>query len=181
MASTKGQSKALGDSELLLRLERMAARDLADDVAGMSDKEVATALRSEGADPDAIGARGASFMNALLDRRSGEAPPWKASAAARGEAAREAAKKAPKVASSGLPRSELLARIEAARKDSRLGATVAAAFRSRTAAESSDKELASLVDELAELTAIAEAATRTAPATSPKAQKAKPKKKTKKR
>ena len=157
MGSTKTQSKMPDESERLLRLERMAARDDAEEVAAMSSENVATALRAEGGDPDAIGERGASFMMSLLTKHSAKdaVPAWKAEATARARVATEAAKKAPKVTGAGLPRAELLRRLTAARKDPHLGASVTAAFRSRAAAASSDAELAALLDEITELAAIA--------------------------
>ena len=67
--------------------ERMAATDLVEDIVAMKDADVAKALRDEGGDPDAIGARGEAFMRALLGKEaSGEtaSPEWKTARRSRG-------------------------------------------------------------------------------------------------
>jgi len=135
----------------------MAANDLAEEISAMSDDEVAESIRAEGGDPEAIGERGAALVAELLAKHGGPQPDWKANASARRGAAEESARHAPKVERPLPSRAELLRRVEAARKDTRYAAQIAAAFRSRSKKESSDEELAALLDEIARLRAIAEA------------------------
>ena len=139
-----GTGKKRSPEEILRAIEQTEAdADLAE-IAAMSPGELDAKIRAEGGDPVAIGERGARLAEELLARR--KRLRWQAKA--HGEMGRALAKmkEAPKTPK--LPRAELLARIEAARTDLRFRAPVAAAFRKRTAEESSDEELARLLDEI---------------------------------
>jgi hypothetical protein len=70
------------------------------------------------------------------------------------EAARAAASDAPRAAR--LPRGELVARVEAARKDPRFAQPVAVAFHKRSLEQSTDDELAAMLDAIELLKALAE-------------------------
>jgi hypothetical protein len=146
----------LSPGELLEKLHDMAEEDRMEDeaarIAKMSDGEAAAEMRAAGGDPDAIGKRGAAFVEGLL---RGE-PAWKAKAKARAAVAHEAIAKVPKTPAT-MPRAEVLARIDAARKNPRFSAPVAAFFRKRKPEETSDAELREMLDELNQLEAIARA------------------------
>ncbi len=139
--------------DVLPAVEAMEMDDALDDVLAMSDEEIAAELRAAGADPDAIGRAGASHA-AKHEARLGRLG-WQAAARTRLETARAAAAGVPKTPK--LPRVELLARLDAARRDGRFAAPLAAAFRKRDAEQSSDEELCALLDEIAALDAIASA------------------------
>jgi hypothetical protein len=136
-------------------LRAIAEAELDDDIAeieAMTPAELDAKIRAEGGDPVAIGERGARLAEELLARR--KRLQWQAKARGDMEAAlakMEAVPKTPK-----LPRGELIDRIEAARHDARLRAPIAAAFRKRTAEESTDDELRRLLDEIEMLRALDE-------------------------
>jgi hypothetical protein len=126
--------KKLSPSDLLDALRDMAEDDAlldeADRIQKLSDAEVAADVKAQGGDP-----------------------AWKAKARARLSNARRAMADVPKTPAS-MPRKEILARIDAARKNPRLSSPVAAFFRKRKPEETSDEELRELLDELLLLEAV---------------------------
>jgi hypothetical protein len=138
------EKKKRSPAELLRAIQRTEEDDDLAEVAAMSASELDASIRAEGGDPKAIGERGARLAEELLARR--KRLRWTAKARGNTESAlakMDAAPRTPK-----LPRAELLARIEAARSDGRFKAPLAAAFRKRTAEESTDEELRRLLDEI---------------------------------
>ncbi len=118
------------------RLCELADQDLGEETPA----EVARGIREAGGDPEAIAARGKAFAAELLAKRARLG--WRAQARARLDSARALADAMP--SRRGLPRAELLARIEALRGASR----VVVAYRGRKPEEASDDELAALLEEL---------------------------------
>ena len=156
MASARdGSKKPIGDVALLESLERMAAGELSDEIAEMSDAEVDAAVAAEGGDPKGIGDRGLGLVRSLLGKHRGEAPAWKKAAEARLDQANVAVRRAPRVDRSRMTRTDLLRAISKAKKDPRFSQQVAAAFRGRAPEASSDAELTAILDEVDELAAIA--------------------------
>jgi hypothetical protein len=138
------EKKTRTDEELLDVIEQAEAdADLAE-IAAMTPAEVDAAIRAEGGDPDAIAARGLRLVEELMERR--DRLQWQAKARGDMEAALAKMAQAPKTPK--LPRAELLARLTAARSDARFNAPIAAAFRKRTAEESTDDEIRRLLDEI---------------------------------
>lgn len=143
MADTKRKRT---DAETVSALRAMQAEEALEDVRATSDDEVARAIAEEGGDAAAIGERGRALADKMLVRRERLAP-WQEGARARLERVWTEARKAPKTPR-GLPRAELLARIDAARRDARFAAPLVAAFRSRGPEAATDEELAALLDEI---------------------------------
>jgi hypothetical protein len=143
--------------ETLDALRRLAEEDALDDALeetrAMSDDEIARAIEAEGGDAAGIGERGTALAARLLERRERLAH-WQERAAAALAKATERARQAPRMPS-GLPRDELKRRIDIARTDARFAAPIAAAFRNRSSEESTDEELAALLDEIEILKGIA--------------------------
>jgi hypothetical protein len=132
------------DEELLAAIEQAEADDDLAELAAMSPAELDASIRADGGDPEAIRARGLRLVEELMERR--ERLAWQAKA--RGDMQSAFAKMAGAPKTPKLPRRELLDRIEAARSDGRFQAPLAAAFRKRTAEESTDDELRRLLDEI---------------------------------
>jgi hypothetical protein len=136
--------KTRSPADLLRAIEGTAAdADLAA-IDAMSPAEVDAAIRANGGDPEAIGARGAKLAEELLARR--KRLRWQAKA--HGDMTGALVKMSAAPRTPRLPRPELLARIEAARGDARFRGAIAASFRKRTAEESTDDELRGLLDEI---------------------------------
>jgi len=130
------------DDALRLFTESLAAEVLSDRV---TPAEVDQDLRDAGGDPDAIGQRGAALVQALLEKRR---LAWQDAAREKQEAfrARAAARKAaPRPRQT---REEMLATINAYRGDSTIASALTVSFRKRKPEESSDDELAELLDEI---------------------------------
>jgi hypothetical protein len=140
--STGGKKRT--DEELLEAIDQAAADDDLAEIAALTSEQVDATIRAQGGDPEAIGARGAQLARELLERRKRLA--WQGEARRGLEAAQAKMAQAPRTPK--LPRPELLARLAAAQKDARFSAPIAAAFRKRTAQESSDEELRRLLDEI---------------------------------
>jgi hypothetical protein len=132
------------DEELLAAIQQAEADDDLAEIEAMSPDELNASIRADGGDPEAIGARGAKLAEELLARR--KRLRWQAKA--HGDMGRAFAKMQEAPRTPALPRAELLARIEAARVDARFRGSIAAAFRKRTADESTDDELRGLLDEI---------------------------------
>jgi hypothetical protein len=136
--------KKLTDEQLLAAIEQSEADDDLAEIEAMSPAELDASIRAEGGDPEGIRARGVRLIEELMERRQRLA--WQAKARGDMEGAFAKMAEAPKTPK--LPRPELLAKIEAARSDGRFKAPLAAAFRKRTAEESTDDELRRLLDEI---------------------------------
>ena len=142
-------------------LEDARWREEAKAIDAMSADDVDAELRSFGGDPVHIRANGAAHAARLHEERTGEsevpttAPPlaWEASAQAKLD---EVRKLAGTVRKTKLPRAELLAKVDAARNDPRFQKKVGALFRKRTAEESSDEELETILEAIELLAKIEE-------------------------
>ena len=138
-------------------LEDARWREEAKAIDAMSADEVDAELRSFGGDPVHIRAKGAAHAARLHEEHTGEkiAPPlaWEASAQAKLD---EVRKLAGTVRKTKLPRADLLAKVDAARNDPRFQKKVGALFRKRTAEESSDEELETILEAIALLAKIEE-------------------------
>jgi hypothetical protein len=144
--------KRRAPEETLRAIEETAAdADLAE-IAAMPARDLDAQIRAGGGDPEGIGARGARLAGELLARR--KRLQWQAKA--RDDMNAALAKMATVPRTPALPREELRRRIEAARSDARFGAPIAAAFRKRSAEESTDDELRRLLDEIEMLRALGE-------------------------
>jgi len=132
------------DLELLAAIMQAEADDDLAEIAAMSRAELDASIREGGGDPEGIRARGARLAQELGERRRRLA--WQATA--RGDLESALAKMAGAPKTPKLPRRELLDRIAAARSDGRFEAPIAAAFRKRTAEETTDDELRRLLDEI---------------------------------
>jgi hypothetical protein len=132
------------DEELIAAIAQAEADDDLAEIEAMSPAELDASIRAGGGDPDAIAARGLRLVEELLERR--QRLDWQAKARGNMESALAKMATAPKTPK--LPRGDLLKRIDAARTDARFKAPIAAAFRKRTAEESTDDELRRLLDEI---------------------------------
>jgi hypothetical protein len=136
--------------ETLDALRRLAKDDRLDDALAdtrsKTDDEIARAIEAEGGDAKGIGERGAALAARLLERRE-RLSGWQERAAAALAKATARARQLPRTPPS-LGRAELERRLSIARADPRFTAPVAAAFRNRSAEESTDEELAALLDEI---------------------------------
>jgi len=130
------------DEALRLFTESLAAEIFTERV---SKSEVDQDLRDAGGDPDAIGKRGAALVQELLEARRLD---WQTQARAKQAAlaARLADRRtAPRPRRS---RDQMLTAINAHRTNPAMGAAVSISFRKRKPEESTDDELAELLDEL---------------------------------
>jgi hypothetical protein len=132
------------DEELLAAIERAGADGDLAEIEAMSPAALDASIRADGGDPEGIAARGLRLVEELTLRRKRLA--WQAKAHGDMHGALGKMAEAPKTPK--LPRDELLKRVNAARADGRFHAPIAAAFRKRTAEESTDEELRGLLDEI---------------------------------
>jgi hypothetical protein len=139
-----GSGKKRPDEDVLAAIDAAEADANLAEVAALSPEALDASIRANGGDPDAIAARGVQLVQELLERR--QRLDWQAKARANMEDALAKMATAPKTPK--LPRGELLKKIDAARTDARFKAPIAAAFRKRTADESTDDELRRLLDEI---------------------------------
>jgi hypothetical protein len=137
-------AKKRTDEELLAAIERTADDPELAEIAAMPGAELDAAIRADGGDPDAIGERGARFAQEMLARR--KRLRWQE--AARTELEAMQAKVAGMPRTPALPRAELIARLKAAQSDARFREPIAAAFRKRSAEESTEEELRLLLDDI---------------------------------
>lgn len=130
------------DEALRLFTESLASEIFTDHV---SKAEVDQDLRDAGGDPEAIGKRGVALVQELLEKRrlnwQNEARAKQASFASRAAERRNA----PRPRRS---RDEMLEAISAYRTDPVMGNAVSVSFRKRKPEESTEGELAELLDEL---------------------------------
>jgi len=139
-----GKEQKRSAEDVLRAIDQIDADDDLAAIEAMAPADLDASIRASGGDPDAIGARGARLAEELLARR--KRLRWQAKA--HGDMASALAKMNEAPRTPKLPRGELLARVEAARDDARFRAPIAAAFRKRTADESTDEELRGLLDEI---------------------------------
>ena len=125
-------------------LQEQQIQDDVDEILAMSDAELDAYVRSNGGDPAAIRARGATLAKELGDRRAKLA--WHADMHEKSDTFRATA--AARRSTVKLPRAELLTRLSAARTDPRFAAPVAALFQKKTAEASTDDELQALLDQI---------------------------------
>jgi hypothetical protein len=140
--------------EVFAALEKMEADDDAERILAMSSDEVNAELAAHGFDVPAVTARGAAFVERMKEQRA-----IYEGAANRLDRARAIVGSRPPRREK-LPRVDLLARLERARRDPRFSAPAAILFRNRPVAEASDEELEQLADTieaLAEVVAADEA------------------------
>ena len=138
------EKKKRSDEEVLDAIAQAEDDDALAEIEAMTPAALDASIREGGGDPDAIAARGVRLVEELMERR--RRLEWQAKARGNLEASLAKMAEAPKTPK--LPRHELLARITAARSDARWKAPIAAAFRKRTAEESTDDELRRLLDEI---------------------------------
>jgi hypothetical protein len=120
------------------------AEDDVDEILAMSDAELDAYIASNGGDPAKIHAAGEALAKELDANRDRLA--WHAGAEKKLEAFRAKATAKRTAPREKLPRAELLARIDRARKDPRFGAPVAVLFRDKTPEAATDEELEALLD-----------------------------------
>jgi len=143
------KKKPRGPGEILRDIESEALREEIARIGKLSDEEVAAEIRRGGGDPDAIGERGASHVKKLQAQKAeakAKRDAWQAEARKKLDASRAALAGPGIKKTRGLSREELVQRIEEKRKDPRLEAPFAVAFRKRTLDESSDAELEVMLD-----------------------------------
>jgi hypothetical protein len=128
------------DDTLLLFKESLDGDILTD---AMTDAEVDQELRDAGGDPDAIARDGKAFVAQLLERRR---LAWQDAARKKIEAQR-AALQPGTVPRGTRTRPELLAAIQAARTDPRVGGAAAMTFHKRKPEEASTDELEEMLEE----------------------------------
>lgn len=130
------------DEALRLFTESLAADIFTEHV---SKAEVDQDLRDAGGDPEAIGKRGAALVQELLEKRRLD---WQAQARAKQAAFASRAAERRNTPKPRRSREELLTAINAYRADPAMGDAVSFSFRKRKPEESTDDELAELLDEL---------------------------------
>jgi hypothetical protein len=131
------------DLALLKALRDTEADDDVAEVMAMSEAELDAYLRDNGGDPDAIGAAGEALAKELHAKRERHAPARAKIDAFRALAAEQRAR--PRET---LSRAQLLDRLDAARRDPRFQAPVAALFRDKSPEASTDLELWALLDQI---------------------------------
>ncbi len=136
------------------KIQDDADEDEIDRILALSDAELDAEMRAEGFDPAAERARGAALANELLGAREGR-NKWQDAALAKRDAARARFVARPR--REKLPRVDLLAAIDRARNDPRLGAEATVMYRNRGGAEASDVELEELLAQIEALAAQIEA------------------------
>lgn len=149
--------KKRSPEEVLHAIEEARLDDELARIARMSDADVSAEIRERGGDPEAIGARFAAVAQGLAAAQRREA--WQREAAQRIEKARGVlgAARGPRRGEPRVSRALLLARIETARQDPRLEGPVAMAFRKKSADESTDEELESMLSSLEDLAKLGDA------------------------
>lgn len=130
------------DDALRLFTESLASEIFTDRV---SKVEVDQDLRDAGGDPGAIGKRGAALVQELLEKRRLN---WQAEARAKQAAFATRTAERRGAARARRSRHEMLAAINAYRADPAMGNAVSFSFRKRKPEESTEDELAELLDEL---------------------------------
>ncbi|HEY2515259.1 MAG TPA: hypothetical protein VGI39_30540 [Polyangiaceae bacterium] len=125
-------------------LQEQALEDDVNEILAMSDAELDQHIKANGGDPAAIRASGAALARELSERREQLAWQGEMHDELRAFQERAAASKT-KVP---LPRPELLKRLDAARRDPRFTAPVAALFRKKSAEDATDEELQLIVDQI---------------------------------
>jgi hypothetical protein len=132
-----------------------ADEDEMDRILALSDAELDAELRADGFDPAVERAKGVALADELLKAREGR-NKWQDGARAKldGAQARFAARPARR---GKLPRADLLAAIDRARNDPRLGTQASVMYRNRGGAEASDADLEDLLAQLEALADQAEA------------------------
>jgi hypothetical protein len=141
------------DAETWAAIENARDDEDAREIAAMSGEEVDKELRDGGFDPAAVRARGLAFVEKLRERHARLG--WQAGARAKLEQVHALAEQR-KGTYGRLPRTELLARIGAAKSDPRFSGQIAMMFRKRGEGESSDEELAELLEKLDVLSQMAD-------------------------
>jgi hypothetical protein len=131
------------DLELLKAIRDGEADDDVAEIMAMSEAELDAYIRANGGDPDAIGAAGEALAKEMLAKHERNAPVHARLDAFRALAAEQRARPREK-----LSRGDLLDRLEAARKDPRFDAPVAALFRDKSPEASTDEELWALLDQI---------------------------------
>ena len=133
------------DKATLDAIFRASEAEAIERYATMGDDEVDAELRAGGIDPVALRAEGDALGAKLAAQR--ERLAWKEPAAEELARARKIVRDV-QSRRTRLPRAEMLARLTAAKSDSRFSGQLAAMFRKRTAEESTDDELAQLLEEI---------------------------------
>ena len=128
---------------LLKALRDTEADDDVAEVMAMSEAELDAYLRDNGGDPDAIGAAGEALAKELHAKRERHAPTH-----TRDRRLPRPRRRAVAPARAELSRAQLLARLDAARRDPRFQAPVAALFRDKSPEASTDLELWALLDRI---------------------------------
>jgi hypothetical protein len=145
-------AKAKKDPAALWRtLREQEIEDDIDEISAMSSEELDKYIAAEGGDPAGIRARG----KALGEKLAAQQQAWKVEMTEKLEALRaEAAtlRQRPR-----LPRADLLAHLEAARKDPRFEAPVATLFQKKAPEASTDEELQALLDAIELLSKVGQA------------------------
>ncbi len=107
------------------------------------------ALRDAGVDPDAVSARGAEFVSKLQEEHR---LAWQQEARRRRDAMRQLATKV--TIPPGMPRDEMLRRLNDLRRNAKFGPPITTAFHKRKPEESSDEDLRMLLEDVEELRAL---------------------------
>jgi hypothetical protein len=134
------------DAELWAALE--ALRDDPLDPA-MPREVVDQALRGGGVDPDALRKKGAELVAKLREEHR---LSWQTEARRRRDAMDRRATRA--IVPPGMPRDEVLERLNDLRGNPKFGAPIMTAFRKRKLEESSDEDLRMLLEDIEELRAL---------------------------
>lgn len=141
------------DAETWVAIENARADEHARELLAMSGEEVDRELEGAGLDPAAVRVQGEALVAKLRERHARLG--WQAGAREKLDRVREIAQqRRGKYAS--LPRAVLLARIAAAKNDARFAGQVAMMFHKRGEGESSDEDLAEILEKLDVLGAIAD-------------------------
>jgi hypothetical protein len=130
------------DDALRLFTESLASEIFTDHV---SKAEVDQDLLDAGCDPEAIGKRGAALVQELLEKRRLN---WQAAARAKQASFASRAVERQSAPKPRRSRDEMLGAINAYRTDPAMGNAVSFSFRKRKPEESTEDELAELLDEL---------------------------------
>lgn len=139
----------------LKAISAIPAEDEFDEIVAMSDEELDREITKHGGDPQALRQGGATLAAELFRRR--EALVWQDEMGTKLKQVRDAAERTRvQSAANGLPRAELLRRLDLARTSPRFSEPIAILFQKKSLSASTDEELAALLEQVELLTKLEE-------------------------
>ena len=152
--SSKDKKDARPPEETLRAIEAQEAADEIARIKAMTEEDVEAELRKNGFDVDEIDRRTLANVKKLEAKEKRDA--WRPKALERLRKAEEVMARPGIAKTRGLTREELLARIDAARKDPRMGGEIAVAYRDMKLEEASIERLEAILTAMEDIARMAE-------------------------